>query len=179
MNRTWERLWGRSWLCWRLWMSWSQKGWGKTGGFGAVGVTMSKEKWLSVVVVPQYGNLLPGSSEGRSMGILVSGCLVRRLEVLRNNHALILRNGIPRWDKWVISITAFHHAISTYKEAPSWREETNGSPCGNAVLKQELHQALAVFSVPSYKAGQCQLTYLSLCCWPSSLLLLVHHAARC
>lgn len=53
------------------------------------------------------------------MGILVSGCLVRRLEVLRNNHALILRNGIPRWDKWVISITAFHHAISTYKEAPS------------------------------------------------------------
>lgn len=55
---------------------------------------------------------------GEDMGILVWGCLVIRLEVLRNSHALILGNGIPRWDKWFISITALHHAISTYKEAP-------------------------------------------------------------
>lgn len=60
---------------------------------------------------------------GEDRGILVWGCLVIRLEVLRNNYALMLGNGIPRWDKWVVSVTAFRHAIPTYKEAPSWRDK--------------------------------------------------------
>ena len=71
-----------------------------------MGVNVSRGKILPVIVVPQSGSLLPGPSEERRHGDTHLGVLGDRTgRMLRNNHALIPRNG-PDGAKWAISITA-------------------------------------------------------------------------
>ena len=97
--------------CRRLWTSWSQRGWGKTGGTAALGVNVSRGKRQPVIVIPQSRNLLPGSSEERRHGGTCLGVLGDETErMLRNNHAMVPRNG-PGGAKWAISLTASHPVI--------------------------------------------------------------------
>lgn len=99
-------------LCWWLWMSQSQRGWGKTVGTEATGVNVSRGKRLPVIMVPQSGNILPGPSEETRHGGTCLGVLGDRTgRMLRNTMTWYPGTDQKGLNKWATSVTASHLVI--------------------------------------------------------------------